>query len=52
MNAIRASCILAILFLSGCSSLPIKDGGLVVGKDTTATIENVEAPRVKVTRGF
>lgn len=34
---------LAILLsaLSGCSQIPIRDGGLAVGKDTTASIEDL-----------
>lgn len=31
----------ALLSISGCSQVTIKDGGLVVGKDTTACIEDV-----------
>lgn len=34
------------LMLSGCCNLEIKDGGLVVGKDTTASIEDVGAVRL------
>ena len=28
-------------FLSGCANIPLKNGGLVVGKDTTASIEDL-----------
>lgn len=33
--------VLGLAFISGCSNIPIKDGGLVVGKDTTASIEDL-----------
>ena len=33
--------ILGLIFISGCSDIPIKDGGLVVGRDTTASIEDL-----------
>lgn len=33
--------IFAILLLAGCADMPIKDGGLAVGKDTTAGIEDL-----------
>ena len=34
------------LTLSGCCNIPIKDGGLVVGKDTTATMDGMGVARV------
>lgn len=33
--------ILLTLIISGCDSIPIKDGGLAVGKNTTAGIEDI-----------
>jgi len=33
-------------FLNGCEGMPIKDGGLAVGKDTVATIDDVGVARV------
>ena len=33
--------ILLLMLISGCAEIPIKDGGLVVGKDTTASIEDL-----------
>jgi hypothetical protein len=45
--------ILAALLLSlilGCSSIPLTEGGLVVGKDTTAGIEDLGVARL--TKGF
>ena len=35
-----AAVILA-LFFSGCAEIPIRDGGLAIGKDTTACIEDL-----------
>jgi hypothetical protein len=32
--------------LAGCAEIPIKDGELAIGKDTTASIEDVGAVRV------
>jgi len=32
--------------MTGCEHIPIKDGELQVGKDTTATIEDVGAVRI------
>lgn len=29
------------LFLGGCGNIPIKDGELAIGKDTTAGIEDI-----------
>lgn len=33
--------ILIAMSLSGCAEIPIKDGELVVGKDTTAGIDDI-----------
>lgn len=38
------------IFLSGCASLPLTEGGVVVGKDMTAGIEDLGVARV--TKGF
>lgn len=35
-----------VFSLSGCADIPIKDGGLVVGKDTTAGIDDVGVARI------
>ena len=32
---------MAALIISGCAEIPLKDGELVVGKDTTAGIDNI-----------
>ena len=34
------------LTLAGCCNIPIKDGGLVVGKDTTASMDGMGVARV------
>ena len=39
--------VLFLLLLSGCAELPIKEGGLMVGKDTTASIEDVGVASLK-----
>jgi len=39
-----------LLASSGCASLPLTEGGVVVGKDTTAGIEDLGVARV--TKGF
>ena len=33
--------LILLLTVSGCSQFPIRDGGLAVGKDTTARIKNL-----------
>jgi hypothetical protein len=33
--------IMTALLLSGCAEIPLKDGELVVGKDTTAGIDDI-----------
>jgi hypothetical protein len=42
--------ILAIALLAvslcGCANIPVKDGGLVVGKDTTASVDDVGVARL------
>lgn len=35
-----------MLLTTGCSHIPIKDGELQVGKNTTATIEDLGAVRI------
>jgi len=32
---------IAVLMISGCAEVPLKDGELVVGKDTTAGIDDI-----------
>ena len=36
-----------VLFMSGCADIPIKDGELVVGKDTTASVEDGAVAKVR-----
>lgn len=33
--------VMVALLLSGCAEIPLKDGELVVGKDTTAGIDDI-----------
>ena len=33
--------IVAVLAMAGCAEIPLKDGELVVGKDTTAGIDDI-----------
>ncbi len=40
----------ALPFISGCASIPLTENGLVIGKDTTASIDDIGVGRV--TRGF
>lgn len=35
-----------VCMLSGCAGIPIRDGELAIGKDTTASIEDIGAVRV------
>ncbi len=32
---------LMLLLVSGCAEIPLRDGGLAVGKDTTASIDDL-----------
>ncbi len=41
---------LVSIFLTGCAGVPIKDGELAIGKDTTAGVEDVGV--AKLTRQF
>ena len=41
-----AAAILFMIFVSGCAKIPIRDGELVMGKDTTATIEDMGVARL------
>lgn len=41
---------LIILLLSGCSRIPIKDGALDLGGNTSATMD--EAGVARITKGF
>ena len=34
------------MILGGCANLPLKEGGLAIGKDTTAGIDDVGVGRV------
>lgn len=36
----------AVFSISGCADIPIRDGELVMGKDTTATVEDLGAVRI------
>ena len=38
---ILAAVIAAILLMSGCAEIPLKDGELVIGKNTTAGLDNI-----------
>jgi hypothetical protein len=40
VKILTAACLLLFLCAS-CAKMPIKDGGLVIGKDTTASIEDL-----------
>jgi hypothetical protein len=42
--------VIAVSLLAGCADIPIKNGGLVIAKDTTVGIEDIGAARV--TQGF
>ena len=43
-------CICALALVAGCASMPLTEDGLVVGKDTTAGIEDIGVARI--TKGF
>jgi hypothetical protein len=45
-----AFCISVLAFIGGCSSIPLTEGGIAVGKDTTIGIEDVGI--ASVTKGF
>lgn len=45
-----AAALLALALCAGCANVPLTENGLVVGKDTTASIDDVGVARV--TRGF
>ena len=38
--------VVALFFVSGCAEIPIRDGELVMGKNTTATVEDLGAVRI------
>ena len=40
----------ALSLMSGCASMPLTENGLVVGKDTTASIDDIGVGRI--TKGF
>lgn len=47
MSAIRLLIAAGVtLLLAGCAEIPIRDGELALGKDTTASFEDVGAVRV------
>lgn len=35
-----------VVFLAGCSEIPIKKGGVPIGKDTTATMDDFGVAKV------
>ncbi len=37
---------LLIIAISGCESMPIKDGGVAIGKNSTATIDGVGTGKI------
>jgi hypothetical protein len=43
---IRVIMIGIALLLAGCSNLPVKDGGVEIGKDTTAGIDDFGVGRI------
>ena len=46
-NMIRVAVVILVIFsLCGCESIPLKEGGLAVGKNTTATIDDIGVGRV------
>jgi hypothetical protein len=45
-----AACICFLVLLAGCASIPLTEGGLAVGKDTTVGIEDLGV--ASVTKGF
>ena len=55
---IRIVCVMYVIsicvYLTGCSNIPIKEGGLAIDNDTTAGIDDIGVNRVtsKVTRQF
>lgn len=42
--------IFVLSLISGCANIPLTENGLVVGKDTTASIDDIGVGRV--TKGF
>ncbi|MCX5678213.1 MAG: hypothetical protein NTY76_03795 [Candidatus Omnitrophica bacterium] len=38
---ISAAACLLLFFCASCAKIPLKDGGLVIGKNTTASIEDL-----------
>ena len=40
------SVIFVCIYLASCSHIPLKEGGLEIGKDTTAGIDNIGVGRV------
>jgi hypothetical protein len=44
------ACICVIILIGGCSSLPLREGGLAVDKDTIVGIEDLGV--ASVTKGF
>ena len=44
---IRIAVVVLVIFsLCGCESIPLKEGGLAVGKNTIATIDDIGVGRV------
>jgi len=44
---IRILVLIALFFISGCAEMPLKDGELKVGKNATATIEDMGVAKIK-----
>jgi len=45
-TAAKMIAFIALLFISGCAEMPIKDGALTIGKNTTATMDDLGVGRV------
>lgn len=45
-----ALCISVLALIAGCASIPLTEGGIAVGKDTTIGIEDLGV--ASVTKGF
>jgi hypothetical protein len=45
-----ALCLFVLSFIAGCAGIPLTEGGLAIGKDTTVGIEDLGV--ASVTKGF
>jgi hypothetical protein len=45
-----ALCACILVFMAGCASIPLTDGGIAIDKDTTVGIEDLGV--ASVTKGF